>query len=299
MSHCFPNGYSLIKNDKKPEDEYFYFSIDNIFGLTPENKKLYFVCVIIHEAIESYLNLNKKCGKVERNSYSDIYMPKVLCLSSFVSFPNETKMLLNELIIYVKNNNITIPLEKIIESIIFGIPRPLKAYFYIAFNKIIPAQSKDIYFILREFNQYQFNSYIFQSIFNFTTVNILSIYKCLLLEIPLLFFSSNKELLSNIIESFLSLIYPFEYQYPNITILPDSNCGLIETEKCFIFGINRKLKFSNEKETITLSYFKEMNLNIPNKAILICDIDSKKLNSYCLEYDKLNCHIVNFEDLGE
>ena len=163
---------------------------------------------------------------------------------------------------------------------------------------IIPDQSKDIYFVLREFNQYQFSSYAFQSIFKFTTVNILSIYKCLLLEIPLLFFSSNKELLSNTIESFLSLLYPFEYQYPHISILPDSNCGLIETEKCFVFGINRELKFSNEKQTIALSYFKEMNLNIPNKAILICDIDSKRLNSYCLEYDKLNCHIVNFDDLG-
>ena len=298
MSHCFPNGYSLIKKNKKPEDEYFFFSIDNIFDLTPENKKLYFVSVIIYEPIESYLNLNKKCGESKSNSYNDIYVPKALCLSSFVSFPNESKLLLNELLIYAKNNNITIPMEKIIESIIFGIPRPLKAYFYIAFNKIIPAQSKDIYFILREFNQYQFSSYAFQSIFNFTTVNILSIYKCLLLEIPLLFFSSNKELLSNTIESFLGLIYPFEYQYPHITILPDSNCGLIETEKCFIFGINRKLKFKNEKKTISLSYFKEMNLNLPNKAILICDIDSKKLNAYCLEYDSLNCHIVNFEDLG-
>ena len=298
MSHCFPNGYCLIKKNKNPEDEYFFFSIDNIFGLTPENKKLYFVCVIIYEPMKSYLSLNKKCGESESNSYSDIYVPKALCLSSFVSFPNEVKLLLNELLIYMRNNNITIPMEKIIESIIFGIPRPLKAYFYIAFNKIIPAQSKDIYFILREFNQYQFSSYAFQSIFKFTTVNILSIYKCILLEIPLLFFSSNKELLSNTIESFLSLIYPFEYQYPHVTILPDSNCGLIESEKSFIFGINRKLKFSNEKQTISLSYFKEMNLNLLNKAILICDIDSKKLNSYCLEYDSLDCHVVNFEDLG-
>lgn len=298
MCHCFPNGYSLIKENKKPEDEYFFFSIDNIFGLTPENKKLYFVCMIIYESIESYLSLNKKIGESKSKSYGDIYIPKAFCFSSFDSFPYEGKLLLNELLRYVKNNNITIPMEKIIESIIFGIPRPLKAYFYIAFNKIIPAQSKDIYFTLREFNQYQFSSYAFQSIFRFTTLNILSIYKCLLLEIPLLFFSSNKELLSNTIESFLSLLYPFEYQYPHISILPDSNCGLIETEKCFVFGINRELKFSNEKQTIFLPYFKEMNINIPNKAILICDLDSKKLNSYCLEYANLDCHIVNFEDLG-
>ena len=148
MSHCFPNGYSLIKKDKKPEDEFFFFNIDNIFSLTPENKKLYFSCMITYESIESYLSLNKKKGESKNKSYGDIYVPKTLCLSSFVSFPFEDKLLLNELLRNVRNNKIKIPIEKIIESIIFGIPRPLKAYFYIAFNKIIPDQSKDIYFAL-------------------------------------------------------------------------------------------------------------------------------------------------------
>jgi len=309
MNHCFPNGYNLICKEKKPEDEFFYFNMDNLFTFLQENKIIYFVCVIIYEPIKKYLSIKYKNDdlklpsfKKEENkdniSIDNIYVPKALCLSSFVSFPYEIKLILVDLLNYIRSDNITIPIEKILESIIFGIPRPLRAHFYLSFNKIIPRQSKDIYFILREFNQYKFSSYAFQSIFRFNSVSIISIYRCIITEVPVLFFSKNKEQLTNTVESFLSLIYPFEYQYPHISILPDYNASLIEIEKCFVFGINREFSFvKNEKESY-LSYFKEMNLNLPNKPILICDIDSGKISSFCLEYDKFNYHIVKFEDLG-
>ena len=340
MNHCFPNGYSLKEKEKQPEDEFFYFDLDNLFSLINENKKLYFVCVIIYEPFKSYLKIKSNNEipesiksepgiKKEESNESDknkdknkeetpqkkenkeikkkeilidnIYVPKALCLSSFVSFPHEIKLLLKELLKYIRSDDITIPIEKIIETMIFGIPRPLRAYFYLSCNKsnwIIPRQNTDIDFILREFNQYKFSSYAFQSIFKFIPKNILSIYKCLLLEIPIIFFSVNKELLSNIIESFLSLLYPLEYQYPHISILPDSNAGIIELEKCFVLGINREFKFEKKESQIIVTYFKEMNLNLPNKAILLCDIDLGKINSLCYEFDKLNYHIVNFDDLG-
>ena len=309
MNHCFPNGFNLICKEKKPDDEYFYFNMDNLFSFLPENKKIFFVCVIIYEPIKKYFTVKyndddlklpefKKEEKKENISIENIYVPKALCLSSFVSFPYEIKLILIDLLNYIRSDNITIPIEKILESIIFGIPRPLRAHFYLSFNKVIPRQSKDIYFILREFNQYKFSSYTFQSIFRFVPTSIISIYRCILTEVPVLFFSKNKEILTNTVESFLSLLYPFEYQYPHISILPDSNSSLIEFEKCFVFGINREFSFvKNEKESY-LSYFKEMNLNLPNKPILICDIDSGKISSFCLEYDKFNYHIVKFEDLG-
>ena len=309
MNHCFPNGYNLICNEKNPDDEFFYFNLDNLFSFLPENQKIYFVCAIIYEPIKKYLSIKYKNNDLKLSSFKieeqkenisidTIYVPKALCLSSFVSFPYEIKLILVDLLNYIRSDKITIPIEKILESIVFGIPRPLRAHFYLSFNKIIPRQSKDIYFILREFNQYKFSSYSFQLIFRFVPTSIISIYRCILTEVPVLFFSKNKEILTNTVESFLSLIYPFEYQYPHISILPDSNAGLIEIEKCFVFGINREFSFvKNEKESY-LTYFKEMKLNLPNKPILICDIDSGKISSFCLEYDKFNYHIVKFEDLG-
>jgi hypothetical protein len=195
MNHCFPNGYNLICKEKKPDDEFFYFNIDNYFSFLPENKKIFFVCVIIYEQLKKYLSIKykdddlilpsfKKEEKKENISIENIYIPKALCLSSFISFPYEIKSILIDLLNYIRSDNITIPIEKILESIIFGIPRPLRAHFYLSFNKIIPRQSKDIYFILREFNQYKFSSYVFRSIFRFVPTNIISIYRSILTEVP-------------------------------------------------------------------------------------------------------------------
>ena len=317
MSHCFPEGYSLIESEQQPEDEFFHFNLDNLFALYPENKNLYFFCEIIYEPIKSYLNIkyDKKIPELKQSeliteeniknmvSLEKIFIPKALCFSSFVCFPHEMKILINELINYIRNNHITLPIEKLMETIVFGIPRPLKAHFYISINKkkLIPGQTKDIDFMLREFNQYNFSSYPFQSIFKFTTTSILSIYKGLLLEIPILFFSKNKELLTNIIESFLSLLYPLEYQYPHISVLPDSHCGLIETEKCFVFGINRELQIEikvgeNGEKNRYAKYFQNMNLNVANKPIILANIDGGKVMAYSEENGTL--HVVNFENLG-
>ena len=314
MNHCFPNGYSLVESEQKPKDEFFHFNLENLFGILEENKTFYFNCVIIFEPIKAYLNIkyNNNIPELKHNdliteenvskmvSLDKIFVPKALCFNSFVCLPHEMKLLIIELLEYIRSNNITIPIEKILEAIVFGIPKPLKAYFYSFCNKskFIPRQSKDINFTLREFNQYNFSSYPFQSIFKFSPTNILSIYKGLLLEIPILFFSKNKELLTNIIESFLNLLYPFEYQYPHIAILPDSHSGIIEIEKCYIFGINHELKIISDKEDKKLypSYFLENHLNLINRAFMLCDADTGRANAYCQRVDMY--HVVNFEDLG-
>ena len=66
------------------------------------------------------------------------------------------------------------------------------------------------------------------------------------MEIPILFFGSTKEILTNVVETFINIIHPLEIQYPHVSILPDSYCGLIETEKSFVFGINHNLRFENK-----------------------------------------------------
>ena len=70
--------------------------------------------------------------------------------------------------------------------------------------------------------------------------DIIKIFKYIILEIPILFFCENKTILSSIIEIFISLLSPFEYVLPYISILPKKNYGFISTEKKFLFGINEK-----------------------------------------------------------
>ena len=310
ITHCFPKGYKLIEKEKWPNDEYFFFNLENLSKSSDENRKIYFTVVIIFEQIKGYLDIKYK-NKVpplpkptdatkSPISLDYIFVQKALCFSTFIPFPSETKALIAEVLEYYRTNQIILPIEKIIEGIIFGIPSPVRAYFYISCkktNEFIPKQKKDIDFSLREFNQYNFYSYSYQVIFKFTINNVLLIFKCLLLEIPILFFSTKKESLTNIVETFMNLLSPLEYQYPYVSILPDCHCGLIEREKCFVFGLNHRFIPDKGKEKLNFpTYFRNMNLNLENKLILICDIDTG--NAYQFYYKIDEYHVVNFNDLG-
>ena len=298
-SHCFPNGFALVKKNEPINEEYFYFSLENMIGINTYDKILHFSCVIFYEPLTKYKQIKNVKNNESKKEYpiDNIYAPKVLCISSYLTFPNEFKILLKKLINYSKLEKITYPIEKIIENMVYGIPRPPRAFFNIECkkkSKLFPKQDFDIEFRLPALNECYSNSYRFQTIFIFSVDDILEIYKCLLLEVPILFFSSQKELLSNVFETFMTLLHPFKYQNPHIAILPNINAGIIEMTKSFAFGINHKWEIPGNKER--KGYFQKFNLNIINKKILICDIDSHKIYRYC------NCnpiyHIVNFNDLG-
>ena len=63
-------------------------------------------------------------------------------------------------------------------------------------------------------------------------------YHNLFLETRILFFSENIQLLNMYIFGLLSLLYPFQYQYQVVTILPEENFEIIESITPFIAGIN-------------------------------------------------------------
>ena len=113
------------------------------------------------------------------------------------------------------------------------------------------------------------------------------------MEVPLLFFGTKKELLSNIVESFLNLLSPFEYQYPNCAILPDNYLAILEISKSFVFGINHK--WSSKVVNNKVTFFKDHNLSLFNKIIIICDTDERKLIYF---YNNTSRHIVDFKDFG-
>ena len=306
MNHCFPKGYYLAEcsKDNNFQDEYFFFSLENLNRLSQENRRIYYTAVIIYEPVTNYLNLkydNKIPSTSKKSSVplNNIYVRKCLCFSMVKPFPCETKYLMQELLDYFRKSQITIPMEKLIEGLIFGIPKPLRAYFFISCkktNEFFPKQKQDIDFRLREFNQYNFSSYIYQSILLFPINDVFTIIKCLLLEIPILFFGSDKEFLTNLVEVFFHILHPLELQCPYVAILPDSYCGLIETEKCFVFGINQSLIFKDKTNNREPKYFKDHLLNVQNKLILIVDVDNRKV--YKNEKNKNTFHIVKFNDLG-
>lgn len=177
--------------------------------------------------------------------FENFYVPKVICFCSFIPFPNEFKFLLKKIKDYSSgiSGKTFIPVEKIIENIVITFPRPIRGRFNLRIKKehfLLNGEKNDFEITQCDFNQYNFHSYRYQLIFTFSIENIIEIYKSLLLEIPIVFFSKYKEKLTNIVHTFLELLSPFIYQYPTIAILPDDNLGIIEHSKTFVLGINHE-----------------------------------------------------------
>lgn len=222
--------------------------------------------------------------RIRDMNFVGLYFPKAICLSSLAPFPEQKAIILKELYRYVRMNKITFPLEKVIEVLTMEVPMPPRGI-----NKIIyKLFEKEIILYQQPRNSLNFSSYKMYYIFKFSIADIIEIYRNILLEIPILFFGTNKEELTNIVESFQSFIYPFQYQYPWVSILPEINIGLIEKEKCFVFGINKKFN---------KNFFETYNLNIVDKKIIIVDIDKGILTWYYY-YDK-ELPMINVEDLGK
>ena len=282
ISHCFPSGYKLKEStdDLRNKPEFFYFNLYNLYSTSFNDRNIFFTCCIFYERLSDYLEIInlKKNKKAENDKINpdNIYIPKLICITSFIPYPMQFRTILEKILAYSKKDKIELPLEKVIENIVLGIPSPKKCVFYPIIKSDCCFDSH-IDFTLRDLNQYNFYSYKMKTIFVFKIEEVFEIYKSILLEKPILFFSEDKEKLTNIFESFLTIIFPFEYQNPHCAILPDCNAGIVEQAKSFIFGINERWEdpsTDNDK-----NYFHRLNLNI-FKTVLICDIDRGALASY-------------------
>ena len=100
----------------------------------------------------------------------------------------------------------------------------------------------------------------------FNEEEAIKIFKYIFLEIPILFFSENTEALSQIIQGFLSLLEPFEYVLPNITVLPSRFYGIMNSESRFIFGI---------AENYSPDFFKNNNILL-DKTIIVVNLSKIK-----------------------
>ena len=304
IMHCFPQGCNFLI-DIPPKEQFFTFQLDNIPFTSSKNRKfgkIYFNCLLFYEPLFQYYKIkqqitNYSC-KIENESLlKNIFVPKVICLTSLLPFPKETEIILTTLLqTYgynehnnkINTNNKPIPpIEKEIENIIFGIP-------------YIPNNGQNICYTLLDtiiqykrspINELPYISYNLTPMLNRTNINhIMKIYKCLLLEIPLLFFSSNISTLTSFIEGIVSLLYPFEYQFPFISVLPSNLYTIIENANCFCLGVN---------ETYKESFFDDNGLEIDDKQIIIVNLDESPISLQPItKYevrDQIKCLILNDE----
>ena len=223
-------------------------------------------------------------GKMPTGGGPAYFIPKVICFASLLPFPDELQKILINIYDFYKYQSmkfnkvdyIHCPIEKLIEQIVMSLPLPIsnKNDIILIFN--IEHDNFDIkknIFTYRKifFYSYDLRDYYLNKTYNlsmieifnhFSEENTIKIFNYIILENPILFFCDNKELLSNIIEGFLNILYPFRYVLPHITILPSKYFGLIHSQDKFIFGIN---------QSYSENFFQENEINL-NKNIIIVSI---------------------------
>jgi hypothetical protein len=102
---------------------------------------------------------------------------------------------------------------------------------------------------------------------DFEVKDIISMYNYLFLETRILFFSRNIEILNIYIFGLLSFLYPFQYQYQIVTILPEQNFEIMESITPFIAGIN---------QTFEEDFFEKRGFTLSD-LIVVVDIDNNRL----------------------
>ena len=160
----------------------------------------------------------------------------------------------------IDNNKIIVPMDKIIENLLIELPVPPRGIFKVKYTLI--NQERELKQNLM--NQLPIVDINLKRLFTFDVKEIVKMYHNLFLETRILFFSENIQLLNMYIFGLLSLLYPFQYQYQVVTILPEENFEIIESITPFIAGINMPYRDD---------FFEIRDLTLSD-AILIVDIDN-------------------------
>ena len=246
----------------------------------------------------------KENENISENSISNqvkdpnIYIPKCILVISLYPFFGEMEKILTEIYKYSLNQvnfmekceqvpkkskksakdtlvetlvtkeiDLNEPIEKMIENLLIELPVPPRGGYNI--NYFLNGEERIIK--QNEMNKVPLVGVNLKRIcIDFEPKDIITIYNYLFLEYRILFFSRNIEFLNSYIYGFLSLLYPFQYQYQIVTILPKENFETLESITPFIAGIN--LSYDE-------NFFEDNNFTISD-CILIVDIDQKKYLLY-------------------
>ena len=90
---------------------------------------------------------------------------------------------------------------------------------------------------------------------------VIEILKYIILEVPVIFFCQDKLTLSNVVKSCEEMIFPFNYPYSVIPVLPKTYFKCLEKLSCFIVGINQRY----DKDFFEIN---KINLNDKEYAIV-------------------------------
>jgi len=319
---CFPTGIKICYNDSNPSKMkdyssfltnkkgerlfimtyHFYLKmkkenfnkeydnyplINKLKELDEKIKKIDFK--IIDENTYKYFEELKVSKELEFKKFA--YIPYCLALISKYPFTKQLKQCLEcifKIIEYQANNNALV-LNEILMYLIHSIPIPNKHSIisfplpYVVYNKENTKSTNNNIELDLPSDKNILNSNLCEILKLFRIKNIIRIIRLLLFEKKIVFIDSDYSRLTNVISSFLCLIYPFQWVHICIPIISIQMMKYLETFLPYIAGVHSSFvpnlkKFlaenSNENEQVYLIFIEEDKIRISD----FLNGDSKKIN---------------------
>ena len=283
INQIFPQGFNAVESQTPPEPNFFCLTLDNqLFSMIYTTKFL--ACLIIYEDINNYKKLYDKyleedskftsalLGAVkpkngqDKKSTQKYYIPKCLCITSVHSYIDKYEEILRTLYgLTLENKYPTLFIDHIIEKLITETPKVPRGHKKI----ILQFPNKEIDISEKKMNELPSINTNLIRVFDILSVgNIIDIFRYLLFETKLIFFSKDLYDLTNTILSFLFLLTPFKYQFQIVSILPKDLFSYIETISPYIFGVN---------ERYYETFFNDNKIEIEDNTICVIDIDNDRI----------------------
>ena len=261
-------------------------------------------------------NLNKKTKEKENyiqpmNKLNYYYVPKCICLLSV----HRRIKLFQKILLHIYNyglaQNNNIPLEKIITNLIIEVPFPPRGLYSINYNynfdiiekngddEIDNKKNQEIMRATTLFKKSEQNTVMDYSVLpllstgnnkilisenDLNKFNSYLSFKCkmevikhMIFGSKILFFSQNLTKLTDIISSFLSIIFPFDYPFQVISFLQKNQYPILNSPSIFMMGLNQEFD---------KSIFEENEITLESVNFFLVDLDSNEEENYELISDE-------------
>ena len=195
------------------------------------------------------------------------YIPKCICIVSIHPYIKLFQKILLKIYEKVFEQNaepFKIPLEKYITNLIIEVPHPPRGLYSIEYaffdNKYTLVNTENNKILMCAIELKKINT-------NIKLPIILEVIKHILLGSKILFFSLKINLLTDVILSFLYLIFPFKYPFQVTSFLNKESYRILESISPFIIGIN---------EQYSKNFFEENDISIEGMNIFVVDLDNNE-----------------------
>ena len=172
-------------------------------------------------------------------------------------------------------------LEKLIHSLVFDIPAPCPGMTKVEYNY---CGLISVEFQLNPINKIPKSGSDLKYMINILGINqVFDILKYVILEVPIIIFGLDKNILANSVKSLEEFLFPFSYPFSVIEILPKIYFKSLEKLSCFIVGINQKY---------TSDFFELNDINLKDKNYVVVTLSEQEPNYTYVQKDNDKCGII-------